>query len=222
MKLEIGRIRMVMELRRNGITDPAVLAAIEGLPREAFVPAWALDRAYDDTALPIDCGQTISQPTVVGLMSQALRPDRKRSVLEIGTGSGYQTAVLCRLFRRVYSVEIHKPLSEAAAPRLDGLKLRNVTLRVGDGGLGWPEAAPFDRILAAAAAPHVPGRLADQLAVGGVLVLPVGEDDGEQTLVRVVRSDAGFVTESLGSVRFVPFVGTARTESAAPLAVRRA
>jgi len=207
MTLEARKIRLVMELRRAGIADTAVISAIERIPREAFVPAPFLDRAYDDAALPIGHGQTLSRPKVVARMTEALGAGRRSKVLEIGTGSGYQAAVLSRLCRRVYTVERHRPLLREAEARFAALRLSNITARVGDGFKGWPEQAPFERIIVTAAARDVPGDLADQLAEGGVMVLPVGRQGRDQNLLRLVRTGDGLIEEPLGDVRFVPMLG---------------
>jgi protein-L-isoaspartate(D-aspartate) O-methyltransferase len=205
--LDTQKIRLIMTLRDAGITDPRVLGALETVPRELFVPDYLRERAYDNTALPIGQGQTISQPVVVAMMTQALDIGPRMSVLEIGTGSGYQTAILARLCRRVYTIEYHAALMREAEERFDRLKLRNITTRVGDGSNGWREAAPFDRILAAAAAPVVPEALAEQLSEGGIMVLPIGEEGGVQDLVSLRKTGSGLERTSLGAVQFVPFVG---------------
>jgi protein-L-isoaspartate(D-aspartate) O-methyltransferase len=200
------KIRLVMALRQAGIGDTHVLSAIERTPREVFVPASFQDQAYENTALPIGHGQTLSQPLVVALMTQALRPDRRLKMLEVGTGSGYQAAVLARLCRRLYTVERHRALHRAAEARFRELRLHNITARVGDGAQGWPAQAPFSRIIVTAAAPRLPGPLVDQLAPGGILVAPVGRASAEQDLVRLTRGDDGLHEEHLGRVRFVPLV----------------
>ena len=199
-------IRLIMELRQEGIADTDVLSAIERTPREQFVqPAFA-DRAYDNTALPIEEGQTISQPYVVAFMSEALKLNDRVRVLEIGTGSGYQAAVLGRLSRRVYTVERYRSLLKAAEERFAALGIHNITTRFGDGGKGWPEQAPFDRIIVTAAALEVPRILTDQLAISGIMVLPLGKRGWSQQLVRVTRRDDGFDEEELLPVRFVPLL----------------
>jgi protein-L-isoaspartate(D-aspartate) O-methyltransferase len=200
------KLRLLMELRGAGIGDPRVLGAIEKIPREKFVPASFEDQAYENMALPIGNGQTVSQPYVVALMTERLELGERRKVLEIGTGSGYQTAVLALLCRRVFTVERHRELLRDAERRFSELGLRNIVCRFGDGTKGWPEQAPYERVLVTAAAPDVPSILVDGLAPGGVLVTPVGEDHRDQQLVRVRRSDHRFVTEDLGMVRFVPLV----------------
>jgi protein-L-isoaspartate(D-aspartate) O-methyltransferase len=200
------KLRLLMELRRAGIGDARVLGAVEKTPRERFVPSTFADQAYENVALPIDRGQTISQPYVVALMTERLEVDAGHKVLEIGTGSGYQAAILARLARRVFTIERHRELLQSAQALLDGLRLHNIVFRFGDGGKGWPEQVPFDRIIVTAAATEVPCALVDGLAPGGVLVAPVGAGRRDQQLLRVRRTDDGFVTEDLGLVRFVPLV----------------
>lgn len=200
-------IQLVMSLRGQGVTDRHVLAAIERTPRGLFVPERFSEHAYDDRALPIDCGQTISQPLVVGLMTQALKMDDRCKVLEIGTGSGYQAAVLARLARRVYTIERYRTLAREAEGRFGELRLTNITPRIGDGTKGWPEQAPFDRIIVTAGAPVRPEPLLDQLKPGGIAVVPVNNDNGTQTLIRYHRGEDGtFSEEGLMDVRFVPLV----------------
>ncbi|MSO77278.1 MAG: protein-L-isoaspartate(D-aspartate) O-methyltransferase [Alphaproteobacteria bacterium] len=218
MNLAARRVRLVLMLRQSGISDTRVLAAIERTPRELFVPPTFHDQAYENTALPIGHGQTISEPVLVALMTQMLDVGPNMKVLEIGTGSGYQTAVLARLCRRVYSIERHRALLEEAEARLTKLRLSNITTLCGDGSLGWPVQAPFQRILAAAAANDVPAPLADQLGEGGILVLPVGRRRGDQRLVRVTRSETGFHTEDLRPAHFVPLIGAAASIGEAGLA----
>ena len=204
------KIRLIMELRRSGVTDTAVLAALERIQREDFVPEAFRDRAYDPRTLPIGCGQTVSNPQVVALMTQALAPQKSSKVLEIGTGSGYQAAVLARLSRRVYTIERHKGLLVEAEARFKALRIHNITTRHGDGSLGWPEQAPFDRILLTAAAEKVPAKLAEQLAPGGILVLPMGPERESQRLVRLERRpDGGWHADDMGPVRFVPLIAGA-------------
>ena len=198
--------RLIEELRRAGVVDERVLAAMGRVPRDQFVPASFLDHAWDNVALPIGHGQTISQPLVVALMTVALEVSDRHQVLEIGTGSGYQTAVLAPLCRRVFTIERHQALLLEANKRFAALRLGNVTSRFGDGTKGWPEPAPFDRILLTAAAAKLPATLPELLAPDGVLVAPVGEEKGRQMLVRMRRTEAGFETEELGAVRFVPLV----------------
>ena len=206
MTVDPRQIRLLMELRQGGIQDIAVLAAIEKTPRHLFVPDNFQEEAYKNTALPIESGQTISQPQVVAMMTEALAADKQLRVLEIGTGSGYQTAVLAKLFRRVYTVERHHNLLKTAQARFAELGLHNVTTRLGDGALGWPEQAPFDRILVTAGAVEIPSILLDQLRIGGILVIPVGATGNEQCLQCIRKEEDGIHAENLGLVRFVPLV----------------
>ncbi|MEK9753727.1 MAG: protein-L-isoaspartate(D-aspartate) O-methyltransferase [Rhodospirillaceae bacterium] len=202
--------RLILELRQGGVTDARVLGAIEKLPRSIFLAGPFKDRWDENVALPIGYHQTVSQPLIVGLMSQALEVTDRHKVLEIGTGSGYQAAVLAPLCRRLYSIERHSALLREALQRFDELKLRNVTAICGDGAAGWANQAPFDRILVAAAAPDVPPVLFDQLAVGGIMIVPIGLDENDQRLTKVIKTTDGAETEDLGPTRFVPFVdGTA-------------
>ena len=195
---------MVMALRRAGVTDTRVLAAMERTPREVFVPMPFRDKAYEDVALPIGQGQTLSQPAVVGRMTQAIELGDRMKMLEVGTGSGYQTAILSRLCRRVYTIERHRPLLHEAEKRFKQLGLTNITAWINDGNRGWPEQAPFQRILVTAAAAEIPDTLLSQLADGGVMVLPVGPRHGAQELIRIKRIGDSFETESMGPIRFVP------------------
>ena len=212
MSLAARKIRLIMNLRRAGVTDTGVLAAIERIPREAFVLPHFHDQAYEDQALPIAQGQTISQPHIVAMMTEALQLKKTHKVLEIGTGSGYQAAVLAKLARRVYTVERFKSLLKEAESRFHQLRLHNITSKVGDGSKGWPEQAPFDRIIVTAAAEDIPQTLVDQLAVGGVMVLPVGPDRGDQVLIRLRKNEDGIECDHLADVRFVPLVGGALPE----------
>jgi protein-L-isoaspartate(D-aspartate) O-methyltransferase len=203
--------KLILALRSQGVTDPKVLGAIEKVPRELFVPELFQDRSWEDSALPIACGQTISQPFIVGLMTQALRVEPRFRVLEIGTGSGYQTAVLSRLCRFVYSVERYRTLLGEAEARLKQLDVSNVFTRFGDGGEGWPEQAPFDRILVTAAAPGEPKALLSQLKPNGILVAPVGKGPVQQLKRYIADGKGGFEVETLCDVRFVPLLeGVAR------------
>lgn len=204
---DADKVKLLMQLRSAGIRDTAVLNAMERVPRDRFINHPFTDRAYEDTALPIDCGQTISQPSVVGMMTLALDIQPRMRVLEIGTGSGYQTAVLSHLCRMVYTIERFGNLQQQAKIRFHELKLRNITARTGDGYKGWPEAAPFDRIIVTAAAPQIPEALLDQLSdKQGVMVIPVGEEAGEQWLVRLVKTPYEITEEVLTKTRFVPMV----------------
>ena len=216
MTLEARKIRLIMELRQQGITDQAVLAAIERIPRDVFIPEAFHDQAYENTALPIGQGQTISQPAVVGYMTQALELGPRMKVLEIGTGCGYQAAVLSKLCRRVYSIERYRELLREAEKRFIALRIGNVTTRWGDGMKGWPEQAPFDRIILTAAAAEVPAELFEQLADDGILIAPVGRTSHEQVLVRYRRKGNEFEPENLWPVRFVPLLdGTVNDVKAA-------
>ena len=203
-------ISLIMALRGQGITDQRVLSAIERTPRQLFVDEPFETSAYDNTALPIACGQTISQPYIVALSTQELEVQPNHRVLEIGTGSGYQAAVLAQLCRMVYTVERHKPLLLEAQARFKELKLHNVVTRHGDGFQGWPEQAPFDRILLTAAIPEMPDGLINQLKPGGILVAPVGlavsAETNCQQLVKIIRTDEGTSTQTLIPVVFVPMV----------------
>jgi len=210
-------LRLIMELRGAGIGDTRVLSAIERVPRELFVPAAFADRAWENVALPIGHGQTISQPLVVALMTEALAVGPRHKVLEIGTGSGYQAAVLAKLCRRVFTLERYHVLLKEAEERFARLRLHNVITRLGDGAKGWPEQAPFDRIIVTAAAAKLPENLLESLVDGGVMVAPVGEERRDQLLLRVRRLDGKFETEDLGAVRFVPLVaGLPRRAAARP------
>ena len=205
-ELRERRMRLIFSLRSHGVTDPKVLDAIERTPREMFLDRSFRDRALEDLPLPIACGQTISQPSIVGLMTQALELTPRCKVLEVGTGSGYQAAVLARLARRVYSVERHRPLARAARAVMEALDLHNVTIVTGDGALGLKEQAPFDRIIVTAAAEDTPSILLDQLREGGIMVLPVGQTDEIQQLIKIVKTPEGVEYSELTPVRFVPLI----------------
>ena len=204
-------IQLLMALRNAGISDKQVLGAIERTPRNVFVPGGFQDQAFQNRPLPIDCGQTISQPFVVAAMTEALKVDDRCKVLEIGTGSGYQAAVLARLARRVYTVERYRTLAKEAEARFSELRLTNIVTRIGDGSKGWPEQAPFDRIIVTAAASERPEGLLEQLKPGGIAVAPV-QNGAVQTLMRYTRAETGEIDEAaLFDVRFVPLVpGAAR------------
>ncbi|MGV6811411.1 MAG: protein-L-isoaspartate(D-aspartate) O-methyltransferase [Brevirhabdus sp.] len=201
------KMQFLFALRSRGVTDPRVLGAMEQVDRAPFVRGLFTKRAYEDMPLPIACGQTISQPSVVGLMTQALNVQPRDKVLEVGTGSGYQAAILSQLARRVYTVDRHKKLARDAQRLFDKLGLTNVTVLTADGSFGLPEQAPFDRILVTAAAEDPPGPLLAQLRVGGIMVVPVGQSDAVQTLIKVTRTDDGFDYDELRPVRFVPLIG---------------
>ena len=197
---------LILRLRRAGITDQRIVAAIESVPRDVFVPAESRADAYAERALPIDCGQTISAPVIVGTMTAALEVGERDRILEIGTGTGYQTAILSRLCRRVYTIDRFRTLIAAAESRFKTLRLANITTLVGDGTKGWPEQAPFDRIIVTAAGEEVPEALLRQLRVGGAMVIPVGPQEGIQKLLRVERTETGVERTELGDVRFVPLI----------------
>ncbi len=204
--------RLILALRSQGVTDPAVLAAIERTPRDLFTPDLFRDRSWEDSALPIACGQTISQPFIVGLMTQALTLEPRARVLEIGTGSGYQTAVLSRVARLVYTIERYRTLLKDAEARFKTLQLTNIITKFGDGGLGWARQAPFDRILVTAAASSEPKTLLRQLKPSGVLVAPIGKGP-VQKLIRYAGDGAGaFTSEVLCEVRFVPLLDGVASE----------
>lgn len=200
------KMQFLFALRSRGVTDAKVLDAMERVDRGKFVKGTFADRAYEDMPLPIECGQTISQPSVVGLMTQALKLTGREKVLEVGTGSGYQAAILSQLARRVYTVERHKRLVDQASKVFRELDLTNITTLTSDGSFGLPDQAPFDRIIVTAAAEDPPGPLLAQLKEGGIMVLPVGQSDAVQHLIRVTKTDKGFEYDELLPVRFVPLV----------------
>jgi protein-L-isoaspartate(D-aspartate) O-methyltransferase len=203
--------RLILSLRSQGVTDAKVLNALEDTPRDLFVPELFQERAWEDSALPIACGQTISQPFIVGLMTQALALEGRHRVLEIGTGSGYQTAVLSKLVRYVYTIERYRTLLSEAEARLKQLDVQNVISRFGDGMEGWPEQAPFDRIIVTAAMAEEPKRLLKQVKPNGILVAPVGRGAVQALRRYVGDGEGGFRTEELCDVRFVPLLeGVAR------------
>jgi protein-L-isoaspartate(D-aspartate) O-methyltransferase len=219
-------IQLVMTLRKQGITDNKVLSAMERTPREAFVDEPFAHHAWDNSALPIACGQTISQPFVVAYITQELKLEPNMRVLELGTGSGYQAAVLAPLCRKVYTVERHRPLFQQAQARFKQLKLDNIVTKHGDGLNGWPEQAPFDRIVLSAAVAEVPLILIEQLKPGGALVAPVGSvpksndfgvtESFSQHLTRIIRTEAGVEQELLIPVVFVPMVTGLPQEAKVP------
>jgi protein-L-isoaspartate(D-aspartate) O-methyltransferase len=206
----VGRMQFLLTLRKRGIGDPAVLRAMDEVPREHFVENSLVDSAYADQALPIACGQTISQPYVVAYMTEQLRVEPGHRVLEVGTGSGYQAAILSRLAREVITIERYRTLAESARTRLATLGYNNIEVRVGDGLDGLPERAPFDRIIVTAAAETIPDVLVEQLAEGGVMILPLGPHAGAQQLVKLTKNER-IEQEDLIGVRFVPLLpGKAR------------
>jgi protein-L-isoaspartate(D-aspartate) O-methyltransferase len=202
----IDRMEFMLTLRRRGITDAAVLRAMDEVPREMFMPEKLRDQAYQDHAMPIECGQTISQPYVVAYMTELLELQPQHRVLEIGTGSGYQAAVISRIASQVVSIERYRTLAESARKALDRIGYTNVEVIVGDGFEGARHRAPFDRIIVTAAAEEVPQALLDQLAEGGILVLPLGPHSGPQQIVRLRKSGEGVTREELIAVRFVPLL----------------
>ncbi len=200
------KMRFLYTLRSKGVTDTRVLNAMEAIDRGLFVRGHFADRAYEDMPLPIACGQTISQPSVVGLMTQALEVSARDKVLEVGTGSGYQAAILSQLTRRVYTVDRHRRLVREAEAIFTALDLNNITAFAADGSHGLPDQAPFDRIIVTAAAEDPPGPLLAQLRIGGIMVLPVGQSDAVQSLIKVTRHAQGYEYEELRPVRFVPLI----------------
>lgn len=206
------KMRFLFALRSKGVTDARVLTAMERVDRGLFVRGLFAERAYEDMPLPIACGQTISQPSVVGLMTQALNVQPRDTVLEVGTGSGYQAAILSQLARRVYTVDRHRRLVREAQDVFRDLGLVNIVAMAADGSYGLPDQAPFDRIIVTAAAEDPPGPLLAQLKIGGIMVLPVGQSDTVQHLIKVTRVGTGYDYEELRPVRFVPLVEGLGTE----------
>jgi protein-L-isoaspartate(D-aspartate) O-methyltransferase len=202
----IDRMEFLLTLRRRGITDAAVLRAMDEVPREIFVSDDTKQQAYQDHALPIACGQTISQPYVVAYMTELLELQSRHRVLEIGTGSGYQAAVLSRIAAHVVSIERYRTLAEKARRTFDRLGYTNIDVILGDGFAGAPSLAPFDRIIVTAAAETIPDALLDQLADDGIMVLPLGLRDGPQHIVRLRKTSGGIERENLIAVQFVPLV----------------
>jgi len=200
------KMQFLYTLRSKGITDARVLSAMERIDRGPFIRGHFAERAYEDMPLPIGCGQTISQPSIVGLMTQALHLSGRDKVLEVGTGSGYQAAILSLLSRRVYTIDRHRRLVQEASALFQQLDLTNITALTADGSFGLPEQAPFDRILVTAAAEDPPGPLLAQLKIGGIMVVPVGQSDTVQHLIRVTRHETGFDYDELRPVRFVPLI----------------
>lgn len=198
--------RLIAQLRAGGVTDERVLAAMESIPRDRFVSGPFKVQAWEDTALPIECGQTISQPLVVAAMTQTLDLHEDMRVLEIGTGSGYQTAILAKLCKRVYTIERHEDLMKLAKERLASLGIKNVTYAFGDGSKGWAKLAPFDRIIVTAAAERVPQALVDQLVIDGIMIVPIGEHHEAQELWKLTKYKKELKHEPFMPVRFVPLV----------------
>lgn len=200
------KMQFFLSLRQHGVNDNRVLAAMEKVDRGQFVRGLFTSRAYEDMPLPIACGQTISQPSVVGLMTQAAEVTDRDTVLEVGTGSGYQAAILSHLARRVYTVDRHRRLVREAQEIFDAQGLINITAIAADGSFGLPDNAPFDRIIVTAAAEDPPGPLMQQLKVGGIMIVPVGQSDAVQSLIKVTRHAGGYDYDELRPVRFVPLV----------------
>ncbi len=197
---------LILRMRRAGITDRRLVAAIEWVPRDLFVPAeWRVE-AYAERPVPIECGQTLSAPLLVAMMTAALDLGERDRVLEVGTGTGYHTAVLARIARRVYTIDRFRTLAASAQSRFKTLRLTNITARVDDGMQGWPEEAPFDAVVVSAAGESVPPALTGQVRVGGIIVMPIGPADGIQKLTRLERTEAGFTETSLADVRFVSLI----------------
>ena len=206
------KMQFLFSLRKAGVVDKKVLDAMERVDRKNFVTSVFSEKAYDDTPLPIACGQTISQPTVVGLMTQALQVTSRDKVLEVGTGSGYQAAILSLLARRVYTVERHSLLVNNASKVFQKLNISNITAICADGGYGLEQQAPFDRIIVTAASDDPPASLLSQLKTGGIMVIPVGQSDNMQNLIKIAKTDGGYDYQDLQTVRFVPLVAGTEKE----------
>lgn len=203
---KVGCERLIKKLRENGVTNELVLDAFRKVQRHLFVDGAMYSQAYEDNALPIGFGQTISQPSIVGLMTQLLELKRDEKILEIGTGSGFQTAILSQFSRRVYSIERNRELGENARKRLREMGFANIVFKIGDGTCGWPQHAPFDKIIVTAGAPVVPKTFSDQLAMGGRMIIPAG-DRKHQELLIFVKTEEGLKKAALGDVTFVPLIG---------------
>ena len=206
------KMQFLFSLRKAGIVDKQVLDAMERVDRKNFVNGIFSEKAYDDTPLPIACGQTISQPTVVGLMTQALEVTSRDKVLEVGTGSGYQAAILSLLARRVYTVERYSLLVNNATKVFQNLNISNITTILSDGGFGLERQAPFDRIIVTAASDDPPASLLSQLKIGGIMVIPVGQSDNMQRLIKITKTNGGYKYQDLHAVRFVPLVAGTEKE----------
>ena len=206
------KMQFLFSLRKAGIVNKQVLDAMERVDRKNFVNGVFSEKAYEDTPLPIACGQTISQPTVVGLMTQALQVTSRDKVLEVGTGSGYQAAILSLLARRVYTIERHSLLVSSATKVFQKLNMSNITTILSDGGHGLEQQAPFDRIIVTAASDDPPASLLSQLKIGGIMIIPVGQSDNMQKLIKIAKTDGGYEYQDLQSVRFVPLVAGTEKE----------
>ena len=206
------KMQFLFSLRKAGVVDKQVLDAMERVDRKNFVNGVFSEKAYEDTPLPIACGQTISQPTVVGLMTQALQVTSRDKVLEVGTGSGYQAAILSLLARRVYTVERHSLLVNNATKVFQKLNISNITTILSDGGHGLEQQAPFDRIIVTAASDDPPASLLPQLKIGGIMIIPVGQSDNMQKLIKIAKTDGGYEYQDLQAVRFVPLVAGTEKE----------
>ena len=206
------KMQFLFSLRKAGVLDKQVLDAMERVDRKNFVNGVFSEKAYEDTPLPIACGQTISQPTVVGLMTQALQVTSRDKVLEVGTGSGYQAAILSLLARRVYTIERHSLLVSNATKVFQKLNMSNITTILSDGGHGLEQQAPFDRIIVTAASDDPPASLLSQLKIGGIMIIPVGQSDNMQKLIKIAKTDEGYEYQDLQAVRFVPLVAGTEKE----------
>jgi protein-L-isoaspartate(D-aspartate) O-methyltransferase len=206
------KMQFLFSLRKAGIVDKQVLDAMERVDRKNFVNGVFSEKAYEDTPLPIACGQTISQPTVVGLMTQALQVTSRDKVLEVGTGSGYQAAILSLLARRVYTIERHSLLVNNSTKVFEKLNISNITTILSDGGHGLEQQAPFDRIIVTAASDDPPASLLSQLKIGGIMIIPVGQSDNMQKLIKIAKTDEGYEYQDLQAVRFVPLVAGTEKE----------
>lgn len=206
------KMQFLFSLRKAGVVDKQVLDAMERVDRKNFVNGVFSEKAYEDTPLPIACGQTISQPTVVGLMTQALQVTSRDKVLEVGTGSGYQAAILSLLARRVYTIERHSLLVSNATKVFQKLNMSNITTILSDGGHGLEQQAPFDRIIVTAASDDPPASLLSQLKIGGIMIIPVGQSDNMQKLIKIAKTDGGYEYQDLQAVRFVPLVAGTEKE----------
>ena len=201
-----GKFDLLLDLKQQGVSDIKILNIIEDIDRSLFIDTNLKEKSNLNVALPIDCGQTISQPLVVAHMTQTLDINKKMRVLEIGTGSGYQSLVLSKLSRFVYTIERHNILLKKAKSLLQSLEINNVFFKHADGGLGWSEQAPFDRIIVTASAPEIPTKLLSQLVDDGIMVIPVGEDNDNQVLKKIIKKGDSFIVKNIMNVRFVPLL----------------